>query len=113
SAVIWLADLEEGDGLSARLGQALLEPAVVVRDQGATAWVALRDGARNLARKRYGATLDDLMEQLSSSGATLTADGEGYASAQRQDRAQKIEAYRERVTRRGETLDLRGLGTPL
>lgn len=112
-AVMWLADLEEADGLSARLGQALLEPAVVVRDQGAAAWVALRDGARDLARKRYGATLDDLIEQLSSSGVTLTADGEGYASAQRRDRAQKIEAYRERVKRRGETLDLRGLGTPL
>ena len=112
-AVVWLADLKESDGLASRLGQALLEPSVVARDEGARAWATLRETARDLARRRYGATLTDLMGALSAAGFTLAAASEGYASAQRQDRRQKVEAYRDRVRRRGEALDLRGLGTAL
>ncbi len=112
-AVVWFADLEETDGLSARLGQALLEPGVVARDQGLRAWNVLRESARELARQRYGATLQDLMARLADEGLTLTADGEGYASAQREERRLLVSAYRERVARRGETLDFRGLGAPI
>ena len=112
-AVVWFADLEETDGLSARLGEALLEPGVVARDQGLRAWNVLRESARELARRRYGATLQDLMAKLADECLTLTADGEGYASAQREERRLLVSAYRERVARRGETLDFRGLGTPI
>ena len=112
-AVVWFADLEDTDGLSARLGEALLEPGVVARDQGLRAWNVLRESARDLARQRYGATLQDLMARLADEALTLTADGEGYASAQREERRLFVSAYRERVARRGETLDFRGLGTPI
>lgn len=53
-AVIWIADLEEVDGLVAKLGQALLEPGVVVAGQGERAWNALRQHAHELARKTPG-----------------------------------------------------------
>lgn len=76
-AVVWLADLEEADGLASRLGQALLEPGVVARDQGARAWSVLREHARELARRRYGATPQDLMSVLAADGLSLTSDQRG------------------------------------
>jgi hypothetical protein len=113
AAVIWIADLTETDGLSARLGQTLLEPAVVEINQGLAAWKALRGEARELASKRYGATLEELMTVLRAANLSLTRDSEGYAAARHEDRRRKLIAYRERVQRKGETLDLRAVGAPL
>ena len=112
-AVVWLVDLEDIDGLSARLGQALLEPGVVARDEGLRAWTTLRETARGLARRRWGATLKDLIAALADGGLTLTADGAGHASAQQEQRRIKLDACRERIRCRGETLDLRGIAAPL
>ena len=112
-ATIWIADLEDSDGLEAQLGQALLEPGVVEIDLGSRAWRALREEARELGRQRYGATLDDLIHVLKAVPLELTADGEGYASARAEQRRIVVDAYRERVKFRGEMLDLRGLGAKL
>jgi hypothetical protein len=113
AATVWIADLEEGDGIAARLAQALLEPGIVLPGQGNRAWQALREGARELARKRYGATLEDLIALLRAVPLTLTADATGYASARAEERRATLGAYRRRVRARGEAIDLRGLGASL
>lgn len=112
-AVVWIADLEESDGLAAKLGQALLEPGVVVADQGERAWNALRRHAHELARKRLGATLDDLINLLAREELTLTEDAAGLAAARHRERQAKLEQYRARVRARGESLDLSMLGAAL
>jgi len=113
AATVWIADLEESDGIAARLAQALLEPGLVPVGDGSRAWQALLDGVRELARKRYGATLDDLIALLRAVPLTLTADATGYASARAEERRMTLGAYRQRVRARGETIDLRGLGASL
>lgn len=112
-AVVWIADLEESDGLVAKLGQALLEPGVVVAGQGEHAWNALRRHAHELARKRLGATLDDLINLLAREELTLTKDAAGVAAARHRERQVKLEEYRARVRARGESLDLSMLGAAL
>ncbi|MHB1571010.1 MAG: hypothetical protein ACYC0H_17655, partial [Solirubrobacteraceae bacterium] len=112
-ADIWIADLEEADGLDAVLGRALLEPAVVVKDLGVQAWTTLREQARDLGRKRQGATLNDLIGLLRAVPLTLAADAEGYSSARAEQQRLLVSAYRDRVRGRGESLDLRGLGATI
>lgn len=111
--MVWLADLEEEDGLAARLGRALLEPGVVAIGQGGRAWRALRREARDLARRRYGAGLGDIVMILARDGLSLTADAQGYAAARHLDRQERLDAYRRHVRERGEYLDLGILGAPL
>lgn len=113
SAVIWRADLEEADGLAARLGQALLEPGVVAVGSGLSAWRHLREEARDLARRRFGATLEDLVELLRVHPFDLVADSAGYAAARAEQRRSRVVAYRKRVREAGEVLDLRALGAAL
>jgi hypothetical protein len=112
-AVVWIADLEESDGLVAKLGQALLEPGVVVAGQGERAWNALRRHAHELARKRLGATLEDLIDLMAREELTLTEDAGGLAAARHRERQAKLEEYRARVRARGESLDLSVLGAAL
>lgn len=113
SAVIWIADLEEVDGLSARLGQALLEPGVVTVGSGVRAWKCLRAEARDLARRRFGATLEDLVGLIRDYPLELVGDSDGYASARNVQKHTILAIYRERVRQAGERLDLRSLGAAL
>jgi hypothetical protein len=113
TAVVWIADLRDLDGLPATLGQALLEPGVVALGEGATTWRLLRDHARDLAADRYGIGLEGLREFLDGQAVTLTAASTGYASARLEQRRWTVEAYRGRVVRRAERLDLRPLGVAL
>lgn len=112
-AVVWIVDLEESDGLVARLGQTLMEPGVVIAGQGERAWNALRWHAHELARKRLGATRDDLIDLLAREGLTLTRDAAGLAAARHRERQAKLDEYRARVRARGESLDLSMLGAAL
>jgi hypothetical protein len=110
TALIWTPDLEDPDGLSAKLGQALLEPGVVAAGQGLAAWRLLRDHARDLAANRYGVGLAGLQDLLAADGLTLTAAADGYASARHERRRQIVASYRARLVRDAQQLDLRSLG---
>jgi len=113
AAVVWIVDLEESEGIAARLAQALLEPGVVPPGRGKQAWDVLRLEARELARKRYGATLEDLLALLRAVPLPLTAEATGYESARVEERRERLAAYRARVQARGAAIDLRGLGASL
>lgn len=113
AAVVWPLDLHESNGVAEILGQALMEPGVVAVGKGKSAWRVLRDEARELAARRFGANLRDLMQLLADENLPLTEDAKGYAAARLREREAKLAAYRERVRRRGEHLDLSALGAPL
>jgi hypothetical protein len=113
AAVVWPLDLHESNGVAENLGQALMEPGVVAVGKGKSAWRLLRDEVRELAARRFGVDLGDLMELLADEDLPLTEDAKGYAAARLREREAKLAAYRERVRRRGEYLDLGALGAPL
>jgi hypothetical protein len=113
AAVVWPLDLHESNGVAESLGQALMEPGVVAVGKGKSAWRVLRDEARELAARRFGVNLRDLMELLADEDLPLTEDAKGYAAARLREREVKLAAYRERVRQRGEYLDLSALGVPL
>jgi len=110
AAVIWKLALADRDGLSARLGQALLEPSVVGPGHGLAAWRLLRDHAHRLAADRRGANLTTLHSLLSAHPLAITSSEAGLASARLEHQRGALAAYRGRIQRAGEQLDLRSLG---
>lgn len=113
AAVVLPLDLHESNGVAESLGHALMEPGIVAVGKGKSAWRVLRDEARELAARRFGVNLGDLMELLAAEKLPLTEDAKGYAAARLREREAKLAAYRERVRQRGEYLDLSALGASL
>lgn len=113
SAVLLGLDVESDQATDAKQAQQMLENGVVPPGYGALAWRAIGDACRRRSAVRRGFDLEDLLAILRAANVPLTTDRTGVASARRAARDKAADAYRAQVARRGEELDLAGLGAQL
>jgi NACHT domain len=112
-AVLLRRAVEEDWEEHAELGRLLLDQHVVKKGDGGRAWRELVAIAGRAARLRVGYTTAGWLTELRKCGVPLTADAEASRAAALERRRSVLERYRQKLVRRGETLDLTRVGARL
>jgi len=112
-AVVLRRAVEEDSEEHAELGRLLLDQHVVKKGEGGRAWRELVAIAGRAARLRVGYTTAGWLTELRKCGVPLTADAEASRAAALERRRGVLERYRQKLVRRGETVDLTRVGARL
>jgi hypothetical protein len=112
-AVVLALDVEESSGEHAERGRLLLDGHVVAKGQGGRAFSELVAIAGGAARLRVGYSASGWLDELRKRGLSLTADAEASRAAEIERRQRSLKGYREKLCRRGGSVDLSAVGAQL
>jgi hypothetical protein len=103
---VWELKVEDEDDTGSDIGRLLLRGVLADEAEATSAWRDLVADCKYLARVRQGRSRAGFVERLRELGYTLKPDPPGSDGARRS----AVGRYRQRIIRRGRTLDFLGLG---